>query len=139
MYSYPDVMVICGPVETVPGRKHVVTKRWITPATFQRELGAFHGNAFSVAPNLTQSAYFRPHNRCARIPGLYLVGAGTHPGAGVPGVINGAKATASVVLADFAGALAAAPAPARRDDDLAPPTDRLAAVARAVAGDGARP
>ncbi len=121
-------------------RKHVVTKRWITPATFQRELGAFQGNAFSVAPNLTQSAYFRPHNRCARIPGLYLVGAGTHPGAGVPGVINGAKATASVVLADFAGALAAGPAPAqpRGDDDLAPPTDRLAA-ARAVAGAGARP
>ena len=47
--------------------------------------------AFSCAPTLRQSAYFRPHNKDARIPGLYLVGAGTHPGAGVPGVINGAK------------------------------------------------
>lgn len=83
-------------------RRHVVTRRWITPATFQQELGAFHGAAFSVAPKLTQSAYFRPHNRCDRIPGLYLVGAGTHPGAGVPGVVNGAKATASVVLRDLA-------------------------------------
>ena len=49
-----------------------------------------------------QSAYFRPHNRDDKIPGLYIVGAGTHPGAGVPGVINSAKATATTLLADLA-------------------------------------
>ena len=54
------------------------------------------------APTLTQSAWFRPHNRDPRIPGLYLVGAGTHPGAGVPGVVNSAKATAGVIVQDFA-------------------------------------
>lgn len=82
-------------------RQHVVTRRWFTPAHFARELNAYHGSAFSAAPTLTQSAWFRPHNRDRRIPGLYLVGAGTHPGAGVPGVVNSAKATASVVLRDF--------------------------------------
>ena len=83
-------------------RKHVVTRRWITPRTFETELHALHGAAFSVAPTLTQSAYFRPHNRDDDIPGLYLVGAGTHPGAGLPGVVNSAKATASLVVRDFA-------------------------------------
>ncbi len=82
-------------------RKHVVTKRWITPRTFATDLVAHHGSAFSVAPQLTQSAYFRPHNKDRSIPGLYLVGAGTHPGAGVPGVINGAKATMRCIAKDF--------------------------------------
>jgi len=87
----------------MPGlRQHVVVKRWFTPQDFQTQLGAFHGSAFSVAPQLTQSAWFRPHNRDPQIPGLYLVGAGTHPGAGVPGVLSSAKATASVVLSDLA-------------------------------------
>lgn len=85
-------------------RKHVVTERWFTPRDFTTELNAFQGSAFSVAPTLTQSAYFRPHNRDPNISGLYLVGAGTHPGAGLPGVINSAKATVSVVLQDFANA-----------------------------------
>jgi phytoene desaturase len=53
------------------------------------------------APTLTQSAWFRPHNRDDEIPGLYLVGAGTHPGAGIPGVVSSAKATASLVLRDL--------------------------------------
>ncbi len=82
-------------------RRHVVTKRWITPKTFLTDLRSYQGSAFSCAPRLTQSAYFRPHNRDARIPGLYLVGAGTHPGAGVPGVVNSAKATAHVIEADL--------------------------------------
>lgn len=81
-------------------RRHVVTKHWLTPNGFRDELNAYHGSAFSCAPRLRQSAWFRPHNRDARIPGLYLVGAGTHPGAGVPGVVNSAKATASLVLED---------------------------------------
>jgi phytoene desaturase len=82
-------------------RKHVVVRRQFTPADFQHELVAHMGSAFSVAPTLGQSAYFRPHNRDAKIPGLYIVGAGTHPGAGVPGVINGAKATYSSIATDF--------------------------------------
>ena len=82
-------------------RKHLVTTRIFTPAQFETELNTYKGSAFSVAPKLTQSAYFRPHNRDDRIPGLYIVGAGTHPGAGVPGVVNSAKATAGLVLADL--------------------------------------
>jgi phytoene desaturase len=82
-------------------RKHIVTRRWRTPIGFRDELGAYHGSAFSCAPTLTQSAWFRPHNRDPEIAGLYLVGAGTHPGAGIPGVVNSAKATAAVILQDF--------------------------------------
>jgi phytoene desaturase len=82
-------------------RRHVVVRRWFTPNDFRSELNAFHGSAFSCAPTLTQSAWFRPHNRDPHIPGLYLVGAGTHPGAGVPGVIASAKATARVIVEDF--------------------------------------
>ncbi|MCC7382902.1 MAG: phytoene desaturase [Deltaproteobacteria bacterium] len=86
----------------LPGlRQHLVTTRWFTPRDFASELGAYQGSAFSVAPRLTQSAWFRPHNRDPRIPGLYLVGAGTHPGAGVPGVVNSAKATVKVIRSDL--------------------------------------
>lgn len=82
-------------------RKHVVTRRWMTPKDFQTTLVSHHGSAFSVAPKLTQSAWFRPHNKDPKIPGLYIVGAGTHPGAGLPGVINSAKATCGLVSRDF--------------------------------------
>lgn len=86
----------------LPGlRESIVSRRHFTPQDFQTELNAYHGSAFSVAPKLTQSAFFRPHNRDQDIPGLYIVGAGTHPGAGVPGVINSAKATTGVIAADF--------------------------------------
>lgn len=82
-------------------RRHVVVRRWFTPSDFQTELFAYQGSAFSVAPTLTQSAWFRPHNRDDDIPGLYLVGAGTHPGAGIPGVVSSAKATVALVLSDL--------------------------------------
>ena len=86
----------------LPGlRREIVTRRIFTPLDFRDQLHAFQGSAFSVAPRLSQSAYFRPHNRDPEISGLYIVGAGTHPGAGVPGVINSAKATARVVLEDL--------------------------------------
>jgi phytoene desaturase len=88
-------------------RRHLVTKRWFTPRDFQSELASYQGSAFSVAPTLTQSAWFRSHNRDDDIPGLYLVGAGTHPGAGVPGVVSSAKATVSLVLRDLDGEVAA--------------------------------
>ncbi len=82
-------------------RQQIVTRRVFTPADFSSVLNAYQGSAFSVAPKLTQSAYFRPHNRDPHIPGLYIVGAGTHPGAGVPGVVNSAKATVGVIQEDF--------------------------------------
>ncbi|MBN1774710.1 MAG: phytoene desaturase [Deltaproteobacteria bacterium] len=86
----------------LPGlRGRIVVRSVATPEDFRSRLGAFHGNGFSVAPLLRQSAWFRPHNRDPRIPGLYVVGAGTHPGAGVPGVINSAKATVRVILEDL--------------------------------------
>jgi phytoene desaturase len=82
-------------------RRHVVVRRHFTPADFETELASHLGSAFSIAPTLRQSAYFRPHNKDPHVPGLYIVGAGTHPGAGVPGVINGAKATFSEICRDF--------------------------------------
>jgi phytoene desaturase len=80
-------------------QRHLVTQHFITPRSFERDLRAFRGSAFSLAPKLTQSAWFRPHNQDPRIPGLYLVGAGTHPGAGLPGVISSAQATVGLILA----------------------------------------
>ncbi|WP_206336476.1 FAD-dependent oxidoreductase, partial [Pseudomonas viridiflava] len=61
-------------------------------------LNAHLGSAFSLEPVLQQSAWFRPHNRNANLANVYLVGAGTHPGAGVPGVIGSAKAIAGLML-----------------------------------------
>jgi phytoene desaturase len=85
----------------IPGlRQDLVTRRIFTPLDFERELLAYHGAAFSLEPVLSQSAFFRVHNRDDRIAGLYFVGAGTHPGAGIPGVVNSAKATAGLILED---------------------------------------
>ncbi len=96
--EYGDRIIEALEVEMPDLRNHIVTRRHITPKTFERELAAFKGSAFSVAPKLTQSAYFRPSNEDSGIPGLYLVGAGTHPGAGLPGVLNSAKATVDLIL-----------------------------------------
>lgn len=63
----------------------------LTPRGFQDGLSSFRGAAFGMEPVLWQSAYFRPHNQSEDIEGLYLVGAGTHPGAGVPGVLSSAR------------------------------------------------
>ena len=80
-------------------RKRIRTIFHYTPADFEADLGAHLGNAFSLEPVLTQSAYFRVHNRDDVLSNLYFVGAGTHPGAGIPGVIGSAKATAGLILA----------------------------------------
>ena len=72
-----------------------------TPENFQSDLHAHLGSAFSLEPLLTQSAWFRTHNRDDVIPNLYFVGAGTHPGAGIPGVVASAKATAGLMLDDL--------------------------------------
>jgi phytoene desaturase len=68
-----------------------------TPVDFHDRLRSERGAAFSIEPTLFQSAYFRPHNAPARLPGLYLVGAGTHPGAGLPGVLMSAEIAASMI------------------------------------------
>ena len=87
----------------MPGlRERITTMRIFTPADFETELNAHLGSAFSLEPVLTQSAYFRVHNRVDHVKGLYFAGAGTHPGAGIPGVVNSAKATAGLVLEDLA-------------------------------------
>lgn len=78
--------------------ERIVTKFSYAPSDFAHDLNAHLGSAFSLEPILTQSAYFRVHNRDANIPNLYFVGAGTHPGAGIPGVVMSAKATAKLML-----------------------------------------
>jgi phytoene desaturase len=83
-------------------RERIVTTRTFTPYDFRDELNAHLGSAFSLEPVLWQSAYFRTHNRDDKISGLYFTGAGTHPGAGIPGVVGSAKATSGLMLADYA-------------------------------------
>lgn len=72
------------------------------PADFERDLNSHLGSAFSLEPLLTQSAFFRVHNRDDTVRNLYFVGAGTHPGAGIPGVVGSAKATAGLMIEDLA-------------------------------------
>lgn len=99
--TYGDI-ILSSLEDYLPGlREAIVTRRHFTPCDFRGELNAFHGSAFSVAPKLSQSAFFRPHNRDPEVPGLYIAGAGTHPGAGVPGVVNTAKATSSLIACDY--------------------------------------
>ena len=80
----------------------VVTSFHYTPQDFTVDLNAWQGSAFSLEPILTQSAWFRGHNRDDVIGNYYLVGAGTHPGAGIPGVVGSARATAGLMLEDLA-------------------------------------
>ena len=78
--------------------ERIVTKFHYAPNDFAHDLKAHLGSAFSLEPILTQSAWFRVHNRDDHISNLYFVGAGTHPGAGIPGVVGSAKATAALML-----------------------------------------
>jgi phytoene desaturase len=80
----------------------IITKFHYAPDDFAADLSAHQGSAFSLEPLLTQSAWFRAHNRDDAISNLYLVGAGTHPGAGIPGVVGSAKATAKLMIEDLA-------------------------------------
>jgi phytoene desaturase len=70
--------------------KYIVAEHMIDPRHFHNTLNSYAGSAFSVEPILTQSAWFRPHNQSEEVPNLYFVGAGTHPGAGLPGVLSSA-------------------------------------------------
>lgn len=78
-------------------KKNLAVDLSVTPKYFEVDLQSEHGAAFGIEPSFTQSAYFRFHNRCKDIEGLYFVGANTHPGAGVPGVLNSAKVIDKVV------------------------------------------
>ncbi len=75
----------------------VISQKLTTPQDFKDRLWSYQGAAFGLEPLLLQSAWFRPHNRSEDVPGLYMVGAGTHPGAGVPGVLMSAKALEKVI------------------------------------------
>jgi len=81
--------------------KNLEVLHTLTPFGFRDIMNSHMGSAFSVEPILTQSAWFRPHNRDDVISNMYITGAGTHPGAGLPGVIGAAKATAGVIKDDF--------------------------------------
>ena len=83
----------------LPGLKeNLVAEHYIDPLHFQNELNSYKGSAFSVEPLLTQSAWFRPHNKSEDVDSLYFVGAGTHPGAGLPGVLS-----SSIIAQDLIG------------------------------------
>lgn len=84
-------------------RDAIVVEHHQTPLDFRDRLRSALGNGFGPEPTLFQSTYFRQHNRDPRIGGLYYAGAGTHPGAGIPGVLLGAEVTARLLLEDLVG------------------------------------
>ena len=82
----------------LPGiKKNVVSDFYLTPDYFEIDLATLHGSGFSIQPKFTQSAYFRFHNESEIYKGLYFAGAGTHPGAGIPGVLSSAKILDKIV------------------------------------------
>ena len=99
--KYRDAIVRYLEDRYLPGlSRHIVTERWIAPPYFRDDLRSHLGSAFSVEPILTQSAWFRPHNVSEDIPNLYFAGAGTHPGAGLPGVLSSGKIVANLIGAE---------------------------------------
>jgi len=84
----------------LPGlSESIVTSRVLTPQDFRDRLLSVNGAAFGFEPRLFQTAWFRPHNRSEEVAGLYLVGAGTHPGPGLPGVVTSARVVDQLVPA----------------------------------------
>ena len=81
--------------------KHIVTERRVDPRYFAEELNSHLGSAFSVQPLLSQSAWFRPHCQSEDVSNLFFVGAGTHPGAGIPGVLSSAKIVEKLLTKGF--------------------------------------
>ena len=82
----------------LPGlSSHLLTERVFTPLDFETTLNSYAGAGFSFEPVLRQSAWFRPHNLSEDFDNLYFVGAGTHPGAGVPGVLSSAKIAENLI------------------------------------------
>jgi phytoene desaturase len=96
--AYRDAIAEALERSVLPGlRQSITTSFYLTPQDFQDRLLSYKGAAFGMEPLLVQSAWFRPHNRSEDLPGLYVVGAGTHPGAGMPGVLASAKSLMSVL------------------------------------------
>jgi phytoene desaturase len=99
-HAEPYRQAVCQRLEqtVLPGlSQHIVSSHVMTPQHFQDDLLSFKGAAFGLEPLLLQSAWFRPHNRSEDVESLFMVGASTHPGAGVPGVLMSAKALQTVV------------------------------------------
>jgi phytoene desaturase len=100
--TYRDRILEIIEERMMPGlRERVEILFHYTPRDFETDLDSHLGSAFSLEPILTQSAWFRVHNRDDVVPNLYFVGAGTHPGAGIPGVVGSAKATAGLMIEDL--------------------------------------
>ena len=78
-------------------KENIVEDFYLTPDYFEKELNTKYGSGFSIQPKFSQSAYFRFHNKSEICKGLYFVGAGTHPGAGVPGVLSSAKVLDKII------------------------------------------
>lgn len=107
---YRDAIVRFLEDRYLPGLSNaIIAEHHIDPLHFESELNSYRGAAFSFQPTLTQSAWFRPHNRSRDFDNLYFVGAGTHPGAGLPGVLSsaiiaenliagGARATSGAII-----------------------------------------
>lgn len=81
--------------------ENIVTERWVTPLDFETTLNTYQGSGFSFEPIFRQSAWFRPHNESEDVGNLFFVGAGTHPGAGVPGVLSSAKIAEQLICQRF--------------------------------------
>ncbi len=97
--TYAETIIDTLEARLIPDiRSRIRTRFHYSPADFKGDLAAHLGSAFSLEPVLTQSAWFRTHNRDDKISNLYFVGAGTHPGAGIPGVVASAEATARLML-----------------------------------------
>ncbi len=88
--------------------EHIVERFFVTPEYFRDELLSVHGAGFSIQPLLKQSAFFRFHNKSEELKNLYLVGAGTHPGAGIPGVLCSAKVVETLVKSEVSSKLSGA-------------------------------
>ncbi len=81
--------------------KNIVDSFYITPNYFENEMNTFAGSGFGIQPTFLQSAYFRYGNKAVETEGLYFVGASTHPGAGIPGVLSSSKVTEKLILRDY--------------------------------------
>ena len=90
--KFKDLVIDKMDKSVLPGiKENIVSDFYLTPDYFEKELNTLHGSGFSVQPKFTQSAYFRFHNKSEVYKNLFFVGAGTHPGAGIPGVLSSAK------------------------------------------------
>ena len=90
--SFKELVIEKMEKTTLPNlRENIVSDFYLTPDYFEQELSTLHGSGFSIQPKFTQSAYFRFHNQSEIFSNMFFVGAGTHPGAGMPGVLSSAK------------------------------------------------